>query len=58
MGKLLIYLVCLVISGAWWYLIGWFLSSEGDIFTWPWWGKLIYVLAVTVSANDAYKEAL
>jgi hypothetical protein len=58
MKRLFVYLVCLIICSICWYLVGWFVSTESDIFNWAWWGKLIYVFIVAMSTNDAYKESV
>jgi len=46
----------MVIGFGFWYLIGWFISSESDLLLWPWYGKLFYLLFSYQSTNGAVDE--
>jgi len=52
----LVFLLSMVIGFGFWYLIGWFISSESDLLLWPWYGKLFYLLFSYQSTNGAVDE--
>jgi hypothetical protein len=51
-----VYLLSMVIGFGFWYLIGWFISSESDLLLWPWYGKLFYLLFSYQSTNGVVDE--
>jgi hypothetical protein len=51
-----VYLLSMVIGFGFWYLIGWFISSESDLLLWPGYGKLFYLLFSYQSTNGVVDE--
>jgi hypothetical protein len=47
-----------IISFGLWYLVGWFISNESNIFIWPFYGKIIYLFFAFITFNGTVSEIL
>lgn len=45
-------LITILVCGAW-YLIGVFLSNEWNLFLWPWYGKIVYLIFAISTLGNA-----
>jgi hypothetical protein len=55
--KIIFILIISVILGfGFWYLIGWFLSNEPNLFLWPWYSKVLYLMFGSSTAGAIAKE--
>jgi hypothetical protein len=55
--KIIFILIISVILGfGFWYLIGWFLSNEPNLFLWPWYAKVLYLMFGSSTAGAIAKE--
>jgi hypothetical protein len=41
---ILLLVLSLIFGFGFWYLIFWFLTSEMNLFIWPWWVKGLYLI--------------
>jgi hypothetical protein len=49
--KIIIILISLILGFSIWYLLGWFVSNEPDMFQWPLYGKITYIVLSYIAAN-------
>ena len=49
--KIITILISLILGFSIWYLLGWFVSNESNMFLWPMYGKITYIFLSYVSAN-------
>jgi hypothetical protein len=59
MAKFITLLIGLALIMFFYYVLGWFLMNEQNAFIWPWWVKLLYLLAVLASwgnLSESLKE--
>lgn len=49
--KIITIIVSLILGFSIWYLLGWFVSNEYNMFLWPAYGKLIYIFLSCAAAN-------
>ena len=54
----LIFLMCFTFGFGAWYLIIWFLTTEQNLFLWPWYVKLIYLILGFSSTSSTVEQVI